>query len=34
MIYMIYTPNIILAPDIILDHPRKQPRIQAAICEF
>ena len=34
MIYMIYTTDIISAPDIILDHPVKQPRIKADICEL
>ena len=33
MMYMIYNPDIISAPDIILDHPGKQRRIKAAICE-
>ena len=32
MIYMIYTPDIISAPDIILDYAGKQRRIKAAMC--
>ena len=34
MMYMIYNPDIISAPDIILDHPGKRRRIKAAICEL
>ena len=29
---MIYTPDIMSAPDIILDYSRKQRRIKADIC--
>ena len=32
MMYMIYNPDIISAPDIILDYPGKQHRINADIC--
>ena len=33
-IYMTNNPNILSAPDIILDYPGKQRRIKAAICEL
>ena len=34
MKYMMYNPDIISAPDIILDNSGKQRRIKAAVCEL